>query len=114
MTQMATFEGAGVDGAVTHRSTECMKAAWNSFSLAWSFLTIIPLPWSNLGEVNPVRLASSFRWYPFVGLLLGTFLVLSDRVFSVVLAEPVVNLSFGHVIGGGDRWTASRWISRYD
>ena len=69
-----------------------MKTVWDSFALAWNFLTIIPLPWSNQAEVHPVRLASSFRWYPFVGFLLGTFLVLSDRVFSIVLAEPVVNL----------------------
>ena len=69
-----------------------MNSIWTSFSLAWNFLTIIPLPWSSQSNVNPRMLAKSFGWYPFVGFLIGTILVLSDRLFATVLAEPVVSL----------------------
>lgn len=69
-----------------------MKAIWGSFSLAWNFLTIVPLPWSSQSDVNPRMLAESFGWYPFVGFLIGTVLVLCDRLFSTVLAESVGSL----------------------
>jgi adenosylcobinamide-GDP ribazoletransferase len=69
-----------------------MNAIWTSFSLAWKFLTIIPLPWSVHTDVRPHALASSFGWYPFVGFLLGTLLVLSDRLFWGMFPDPVVNL----------------------
>ena len=69
-----------------------MKSIWVSFSLAWNFLTIIPLPWSSQSNVDSPMLARSFGWYPFVGFLIGTVLVLSDRLFATVLAEPVVSL----------------------
>ncbi|GJL49818.1 MAG: adenosylcobinamide-GDP ribazoletransferase [Nitrospirales bacterium] len=65
---------------------------WSSFSLAWNFLTIIPLPFSTQSNVPSQTLAASFGWYPFVGFLLGTILVLCDRLFMMVLAEPVVNM----------------------
>ena len=40
----------------------------------------------------PVCWLDRFGWYPFVGFLIGTILVLCDRLFSTVLAEPVVSL----------------------
>ncbi len=69
-----------------------MKTMWTSFSLAWNFLTILPLPFSTQSQVQPQQLAISFGWYPFVGFLLGTILVLGDRLFLTVLAEPVANM----------------------
>jgi len=69
-----------------------MRTLWQSFSLAWNFLTIIPLPFSAQSHVQPQMLAASFGWYPFVGFLLGTILVLSDRLLMMVLAAPVVNM----------------------
>ena len=69
-----------------------MKAIWTSFSLAWNFLTIIPLPLSFQSHVQPQMLAASFGWYPFVGFLLGTILLISDRLLLAVFTEPVVNM----------------------
>lgn len=69
-----------------------MNAIWTSFSLAWNLLTIIPLPSSSHTDVPPPTLASSLGWYPFVGFLLGTILVLTDRLFSEMFPDPVVNL----------------------
>ncbi|NKB82496.1 MAG: adenosylcobinamide-GDP ribazoletransferase [Nitrospirales bacterium] len=69
-----------------------MKAIWARFSLAWNFLTIIPLPWSIHTHLPPERLAASLGWYPFVGFVLGMMLVLSDRLLSAVLAQPLVNM----------------------
>ncbi len=65
---------------------------WLSFSLAWNFLTIIPLPFSRQSHVKPQMLAASFGWYPFVGFLLGTILVLSDRLLLSVISEPMTNM----------------------
>ncbi|GJL53332.1 MAG: adenosylcobinamide-GDP ribazoletransferase [Nitrospirales bacterium] len=69
-----------------------MKGLWQSFSLAWNFLTILPLPFSSQSHVQPQTIAASFGWYPFVGFLLGTILVLSDRLLMMVLSEPVANM----------------------
>ncbi|MGB0911399.1 MAG: adenosylcobinamide-GDP ribazoletransferase [Nitrospirales bacterium] len=69
-----------------------MKTMWTSFSLAWNFLTILPLPFSAQSHVQPRLLAASFGWYPFVGFLLGTILVLSDRLFVALLSEPMANM----------------------
>ena len=69
-----------------------MNAIWTSFSLAWNLLTIIPLPSSSHADVRPHILASSLGWYPFVGFLLGTILVLGDRLFSAIFPDPIVNL----------------------
>ena len=69
-----------------------MKAMWSSFSLAWNYLTIVPLPFSRQSHVNPQMLATSFGWYPFVGFLLGTILVMSDRLLLSVLSEPMTNM----------------------
>ncbi|WP_447968414.1 adenosylcobinamide-GDP ribazoletransferase [Nitrospira sp. M1] len=69
-----------------------MKGLWQSFSLAWNFLTIIPLPLSRQSHIQPQMIAASFGWYPFIGFLLGTILVLSDRLLVMVLAAPVVNM----------------------
>lgn len=69
-----------------------MKTVWTYFSLAWNFLTILPLPRSVQSEIEPQQMAASFGWFPFVGFLLGTILVMSDRLFSTLLSEPVVNM----------------------
>jgi len=69
-----------------------MRAIWQSFSLAWKFLTIVPIPGSAHTDVSPQTLAASLGWYPFVGFLLGTILVLSDRVFSGLFPDPIGNL----------------------
>jgi adenosylcobinamide-GDP ribazoletransferase len=69
-----------------------MNAIWTSFSLAWNLLTIVPLPTSSHTEVRPHALASSLGWYPFVGFLLGTILVVTDRGLSELFADPVVSL----------------------
>ena len=69
-----------------------MNAIWRSFSFAWNFLTIIPLPSGPHTQVGPHLLASSLSWYPFVGFLLGTILVLSDRLLSTVFPDSIVNL----------------------
>ena len=69
-----------------------MKTLWTSFSLAWNFLTIIPLPCSVQSHVPPQILARSFGWYPIIGFFLGAMLVLSDRVLMTVFTEAVVNL----------------------
>ncbi len=69
-----------------------MKAVWSSFSLAWNFLTILPLPFSTQSQIQPQQLAASFGWYPFIGFLLGTILVISDRLLLAVLSEPIVNM----------------------
>ena len=69
-----------------------MNALWTSFTLAWNLLTIIPLPWSSHSNVPPHLLAYSLRWYPFIGFLLGTMLIISDRLFSAMFSEPIINL----------------------
>ncbi len=69
-----------------------MNVIWTSFSLAWNLLTIIPLPSSARTNVRPHALASSLGWYPFVGFLLGTLLVLCDRLVSGLFPGPIVNL----------------------
>ncbi len=60
--------------------------------LAWHFLTIIPL--SKSSQVNPVPrdLASSLRWYPLVGVLLGGVLVAGDFCLGKVLPPDIVTL----------------------
>ena len=69
-----------------------MNAIWTSFSLAWNLLTIIPLPSGSHTDVRPHTLASSLGWYPFVGFLLGTILILTDRLCSEMFPDLVVNL----------------------
>jgi adenosylcobinamide-GDP ribazoletransferase len=69
-----------------------MKTVWTSFALAWNLLTIIPLSSRSHTDVHPHALASSLGWYPFVGFVLGTFLVLGDRVLSGIVPDALVNL----------------------
>jgi adenosylcobinamide-GDP ribazoletransferase len=69
-----------------------MNTLWQSFALAWQFLTIVPLPKAFFPKVKPQTLASSFRWYPVVGFLVGVILVLSDWLLSGFLDGLVVNL----------------------
>lgn len=69
-----------------------MKTLWTPFSLAWNFLTIIPLPRSNQNNPQPRLLAASLGWYPFVGFVLGSVLVGSDRLLSSFLSQPIVNM----------------------
>ena len=69
-----------------------MKAIWQSFALAWNLLTIIPVPLRSHLEIQPRALAASLGWYPFIGFLMGTILVLSDRFLSGTFPDPIVNL----------------------
>lgn len=69
-----------------------MKNAWAGFSLAWQFLTIIPLPSSLIPETSPSTFAVALRWFPVVGFLLGLGLVVIDQVLENVFAPLVLNL----------------------
>lgn len=62
-----------------------------SFFAAWQFLTIIPLGRAH-HEPTAKELAGSMSWYPMIGLLLGGLLVLSDRLFAVVVPRSVGDL----------------------
>jgi len=69
-----------------------MRGVWASFALAWQFLTIIPLPGSPGAVTTPSTFASSLRWFPVVGFLLGAGLVMVDRVLGDSLAPMALNL----------------------
>jgi adenosylcobinamide-GDP ribazoletransferase len=56
---------------------------------AWQFLTAVPLT-RECHDPAPDELAGSMLWYPFVGILLGGFLVLTDVVLARWLPREVV------------------------
>jgi len=62
-----------------------------SFILAWQFLTAIPLSRST-HDAKPEELASSMSWYPLVGCLLGTLLVIADTLLAQVFSSQVTSL----------------------
>ncbi len=49
---------------------------WNQIALAFSFLTLIQLPFSSRESAREEDLASSFTFFPVVGAFLGGFLTL--------------------------------------
>ncbi len=60
------------------------------FIFAWHFLTTIPLSQTHHEPTAP-ELAASMAWYPVVGLLIGSGLIVADLGLTVVLAPAVVN-----------------------
>lgn len=52
-------------------------------ALAFSFLTLFPVPSRRLDSVTPVDLARSFAAFPLVGLSLGGILLLIARLLSI-------------------------------
>jgi adenosylcobinamide-GDP ribazoletransferase len=69
-----------------------MRSLWTSFSLAWQFLTILPLPGKPVATIPPAAFASSLHWFPVVGFLLGAGLVVLDRVLAAAFPSVVVNM----------------------
>ena len=61
------------------------------FIFAWHFLTTIPLSRTHHEPTAP-ELAASMAWYPVVGLLIGSGLIVADLGLTVVLAPTVVNV----------------------
>ena len=61
------------------------------FIFAWHFLTTIPLSRTHHEPTAP-ELAASMAWYPVVGLLIGSGLIVADLGLTVVLAPAVVNV----------------------
>ena len=59
------------------------------FICAWQFLTAVPLT-RDCHDPAPDELAGSMLWYPFVGILLGGFLALSDVLLAQWLPREVV------------------------
>lgn len=55
---------------------------WNTLNTAFSFLTIIRLPFADQGLVKPEQLAASFSFFPLAGLALGLICFLSARALS--------------------------------
>jgi len=81
-----------------------MKKAWAGFTLAWQFLTIIPLPPRLIPETIPSTFALALRWFPVVGFLLGLGLVAIDQVLEPIFPPLVLNLiilSLYVVVTGG-------------
>jgi adenosylcobinamide-GDP ribazoletransferase len=60
---------------------ERVRAALWQVRLAASFLTIIPLAGGPARP--PTEVAASLRWFPLIGYLIGTALVLEDRLLAV-------------------------------
>ncbi|MEM9055816.1 MAG: adenosylcobinamide-GDP ribazoletransferase, partial [Pseudomonadota bacterium] len=65
-----------------------MKGEWATFLLAVQFLTRLPLKLEGL--YTPERMAASVRYYPMVGILIGSvcavIFVLSDMIFPTAIA----------------------------
>jgi adenosylcobinamide-GDP ribazoletransferase len=59
------------------------------FICAWHFLTAVPLT-KEWHDPAPDELAGSMLWYPFVGILLGGFLAVSDALLARWLPREVV------------------------
>ena len=66
-----------------------MTAHLRPFVCAWQFLTAVPLS-RDLHNPAPDELAGSMSWYPFVGILLGGLLALTDVLLAHWLAGEVV------------------------
>lgn len=58
------------------------------FFIAFQFLTIIPLPFKV--DCRDGDMGRSMRWFPLVGLLLGVVLWGVDRLFGLILPQPLV------------------------
>jgi adenosylcobinamide-GDP ribazoletransferase len=60
------------------------------FVFAWHFLTAIPLSRTHHEPTAP-ELAASMAWYPIVGVLIGSGLIVADMALSAVFAPEVGN-----------------------
>lgn len=63
----------------------------NSFVIAWHFLTAIPLS-PSYHDPAPRDLARSMGWFPFIGLILGGCLAVSDLLLSIIFPHSIVNV----------------------
>jgi len=68
-----------------------MTAVLRTFLFAWQFLTAIPLSRST-HDAKPEELAASMSWYPLVGCLLGTLLVMADLLLAHVFSTQVMSV----------------------
>ena len=66
-----------------------MTAHLRPLICAWQFLTAVPLT-RECHDPAPDELAGSMLWYPFVGILLGGLLALTDVVLARWLPREVV------------------------
>ena len=66
-----------------------MTISLKPFIFAWQFLTAVPLS-RDLHHPAPHELAGSMLWYPFVGILLGAFMVMTDMLLARWLSTEVV------------------------
>ncbi|HEU4501192.1 MAG TPA: adenosylcobinamide-GDP ribazoletransferase [Nitrospira sp.] len=66
-----------------------MTTSLKPFIFAWQFLTAVPLS-RDLHHPAPHELAGSMLWYPFVGILLGAFMVMTDMLLARWLSPEVV------------------------
>lgn len=66
-----------------------MTAHLRPFVCAWQFLTAVPLS-RDLHNPAPDELAGSMSWYPFVGILLGGLLAVTDAFLARWLGGEVV------------------------
>ena len=66
-----------------------MTTSLKPFIFAWHFLTALPLS-RGLHDPAPQELAGSMLWYPFVGILLGACMVMTDMLLDRWLSQEVV------------------------
>ncbi|MDR4495594.1 MAG: adenosylcobinamide-GDP ribazoletransferase [Nitrospirales bacterium] len=69
-----------------------MTQVWVAFSVAWQFLTIVPLPGRGVDQPTALTLASSLYWFPVVGVVLGMGLVGLDRLLYSFMDEGARNM----------------------
>jgi len=65
-----------------------MTTSVRPFLFAWQFLTAVPLS-RNHHDPAPSELAGSMAWYPFVGMLLGGLLAVTDLLLVRWLSHEV-------------------------
>jgi adenosylcobinamide-GDP ribazoletransferase len=65
-----------------------MTAGLRSVIVAWHFLTSVPLC-KRHHDPSPAELAGSMVWYPFVGVVLGAILAISDLLLRQWLSSEV-------------------------
>jgi adenosylcobinamide-GDP ribazoletransferase len=62
-----------------------------SFTIAWHFLTAVPLQ-ARCHEATPQELARSMAWFPVVGMVLGGVLAGTDLVLSATIPPSILNV----------------------
>ncbi len=63
------------------------------FSIAWSFLTAIPFPFSEKGNLPPEVMGRALPAFPWVGLALGLILAAANWLLGTVLPPAMLSLS---------------------